>query len=581
MSIALHGFGLGGGIAIGKAFILDKDLDGVTQFTLDKKEVELEVKRFETAVKSTRKELEYLRGNIPSGAPAELGAFLSLNIMMLNDSQISQAPLDLIISESCNAEWAIKLQAEYLSSQFDEMQDAYLKERKNDVVQVLERIFKNLEGNDFDWNNEGRLEKGILVTRDLSPADLVQFKDSNFAGFITDFGSLTSHTAIVGRNLDIPAVVGVTNARQIVRDDEIIIIDGLQGLIIVNPDKLVLNEYKRRKKEWQESRQRLRAIRKNATISKDGMTVELLANIEVPEDVDDVKYNNADGVGLFRSEFLFLSKDNHIASEEEQFQAYLHVIKAMKKLPVTVRTADLGADKNPQWNATHGAADNPALGLTGVRLSLAEQGFFRLQLRAILRASYFGKMQIMFPMISSAWELKQAIHQLDLAKEELREEGIAFDEYIKVGSMIEVPAAALSIKGILEQVDFISIGTNDLIQYLLAIDRNDESVNYLYDPLHPAVIKILNHVIQAANKEQIPVSVCGELAGNVKLTRLLLGLGLRKFSMHSANILNVKNIILNTNVAELESLVSKILRSENRDKIYDYVEKLNQDLNLF
>lgn len=581
MSIALHGFGLGGGIAIGQAYILDKDLDGVAQFTLESNEIAAEIVRFEQAVKVTRKELEYLRGNIPSGAPAELGAFLSLNIMMLNDSQISQAPLEIIKQESCNAEWAIKLQADILSQQFDEMSDPYLKERKNDVVQVLDRIFKNLEGNKFDWADEGKLEKGILVTRDLSPADLVQFKASNFAGFITDYGSLTSHTAIIGRNLDIPAVVGVNNARQIVRDDEVIIIDGIQGVVIVNPDQLVLNEYKRRKKEWQESRQKLRAIRKDETITVDGVKIELFANIEVPEDVDDVKYNNADGVGLFRSEFLFLGRNDHIANEEEQFLAYLHVVKAMKKNSVTIRTADLGADKNPQWNSTHGAADNPALGLTGIRMSLAEQGFFRMQLRAILRASAFGKMQIMFPMISSAWELKQAIHQLDLAKEELREENIAFDEKIKVGSMIEVPAAALSIKSILEQVDFISIGTNDLIQYLLAIDRNDEAVNYLYDPLHPAVLKVVNHIITSVNKEDIPVSICGEMAGNVKLTRLLLGMGLRKFSMHSANILNVKNVILNTDLNQITLLVNKILRSESRDKIYELVERLNQDLDLF
>ncbi|RTL00717.1 MAG: phosphoenolpyruvate--protein phosphotransferase [Proteobacteria bacterium] len=581
MSIVLHGFGLGGGIAIGQAYILDKDLDDVAEFTLEENEIPNELARFEEALRATRKELEYLRSTIPSGAPAELGAFLSLNIMMLSDSQISQAPLDLIKRESCNAEWAIKLQADFLSKQFDEMDDEYLKERKSDVVQVLERIFKNLEGNRFDWEDGGKLERGILVTRDLSPADLVHFKDSNFAGFVTDFGSLTSHTAIVGRNLDIPAVVGITNARNLIYDDELIIIDGIQGVIIVNPDKLVLAEYKKRKKEWQESRQKLRAIRKEETVTKDGVKVELLANIEVPNDVEDAKYNHASGIGLFRSEFLFLRKDNHFATEEQQFEAYLQVVKSMKKLPVTIRTADLGADKNPSWNAIHGESENPALGLTGIRLSLAEQEFFRSQLRAILRASHYGQIKIMFPMISSAWELNQAIHQLDLAKEELREENVPFDENIQVGSMIEVPAAALAIKGILSQVDFISIGTNDLIQYMLAIDRNDEAVNYLYDPLHPGVIKLLTHVIRAANKANVPVSICGEMAGNVKLTRLLLGIGLRKFSMYSSNILNVKNVILKSDVNEISLIVSKILRTENRDRIYELLEDLNDGLNLY
>ena len=578
MSIVLHGFGLGGGIAIGKAYVLNKDLSDAAELSLNIDEVGYEVKRFEEALLATRKELESLRNNIPSGAPAELGAFLSLNIMMLSDSQISKAPLDIIKADSCNAEWVIKKQAEYLSRQFDEMDDSYLKERKSDVVQILERIFKNLSGNDFDWEDGGKLEKGILVTKDLSPVDLVHFKDSKFAGFVTDYGSLTSHTAIVGRNLDIPAAVGVGNARQLIYDDELIIIDGEQGVIIINPDNAVLNEYKKRKKFLQDSRQKLRSIRKSETLSLDGIKIDLLANIEVPTDVDDVKYNNADGIGLFRSEFLFLSNDGHFATEEQQFDAYCEVAKSMKKLPITVRTADLGADKNPVWNATHGKSENPALGLTGVRLSLAEQCFFRAQLRAILRASHYGNFQVMFPMISSAWELKQAIHQLDLAKEELREEKIPFDENIKIVGMIEVPAAALSFKGILEQVDFISIGTNDLIQYLLAIDRNDEAVNYLYDPLHPSVIKLLQHIIKSADKENVPVSMCGELAGNIKLTRLLLGLGLRKFSMYSSNILNVKNVVMNTNIAELEVLVGKIVKSENREKIYELVEKLNENI---
>jgi phosphotransferase system enzyme I (PtsI) len=253
----------------------------------------------------------------------------------------------------------------------------------------------------------------------------------------------------------------------------------------------------------------------------------------------------------------------------------------MKKLPITIRTADLGADKNPLWNSSHGEAENPALGLTGIRLSLAEHGFFRTQLRAILRASHYGKIQIMFPMISSAWELKQAVNQLELAKEELREEKIPFDNEIKVGSMIEIPAAALSLKGIFNYADFISIGTNDLIQYLLAIDRNDESVSYLYDPLHPAVLQVISHVIRTANKENIPVSICGEMAGNVKLTRLLLGMGLRRFSMYSANILNVKKIILNSDVADIANKVSKILRSESRERIYELVEQLNEDIELF
>lgn len=580
MSIILHGIGLGGGIAIGNAYILDKRLEDATQHTIEDADINLEIQRFEDALQQTRRELELLRGNIPLNAPAELGAFLSLSIMMLRDSQISQVPIQIIKDESCNVDWALKLQANKLAAQFDKMEDEYLKERKHDVVQVLERIFKNLEGNRFEWDEEGRLERGILITHDLSPADLVHFKNSNFGGFITEIGSLTSHTAIVGRNLEVPSIIGVSYARQVVRDDELVIVDGVQGVLIIDPEPVILNEYKRRQQQWLDSRIKLSQIRKNLAITKDGVHVDLFANIESPSDIDEVKYNNADGIGLFRSEFLFLANPMHVATEDEQFESYYKIAKSMKKLPVTIRTADLGADKNPTWNIENIHSINPALGLTGVRLSLTEQSLFRIQLRAILRASFYGNIQLMFPMISSSLELKQALYQLSYAKDELREEGIPFNSNIQVGAMLEVPAAALALKSILAQVDFISIGTNDLIQYLLAVDRNDESVSHLYNPLHPAVLSILLHIIKSCNRATVPVSICGEMAGDVRLTRLLLGLGLRKFSMYSSNLLNIKNVILNSDITKITPLVNKILKTENNEKIEELLEELNADLNL-
>ncbi|MFN8770835.1 MAG: phosphoenolpyruvate--protein phosphotransferase [Neisseriaceae bacterium] len=581
MSIAIHGIGLGGGIAIGNAFILDKHLDDATLHLLEQDEIEEETFRFEEALRKTRRELELLRGNIPLNAPAELGAFLSLNIMMLGDSQISQAPINIIKEESCNVEWALKLQAERLAFQFNEMQDEYLKERKHDVVQVLERIFKNLEGNKFDWDVSGKIEYGILVTHDLSPADLVQFKDSNFSGFITEVGSLTSHTAIVGRNLDIPSIVGVSYARQLIKENELIIVDGIQGVLIINPEPIILAEYRKLQQQWFALRAKLGQIRKDEAVTKDRVAIELLANIESVTDVTDAKYNYANGIGLFRSEFLFLANENHLADEDEQFEEYYKIVQEMKNKVVTIRTADLGADKNPLWNLEHeNEAMNPALGLTGIRLSLAEHAFFKTQLRAILRASSYGNIQILFPMVSSSLELKQAINHLNYAMEELTAEKVSFNPNIRIGAMIEVPSSAIAIKPILSLVDFISLGTNDLIQYLLAIDRNDETVNYLYNPLHPAVIKIIYHVIKSCNKANIPVSICGEMAGDGRLTRLLLGMGLRKFSMYSSNILNIKNVILNTRIEDIMRLVSKILRSENIEKIEEYVDELNEDLEL-
>ncbi|MBP9743003.1 MAG: phosphoenolpyruvate--protein phosphotransferase [Burkholderiales bacterium] len=577
MSILVHGIGLGGGITIGQAYILDKSLDVVTAYTLEKHELKAEIVRFKEAVAQTKRELELLRINISQDAPPELGAFLSLNILMLDDKQISQAPVDIINKEECNAEWAIKLQADKLYRQFAEMDDDYLKERKHDVRQVFERIFKNLEGNKFDWYESGKLEQGILVTHDLSPADLVHFKNSNFTGFLTEVGSLTSHTVIVGRNLDIPAIVGATYARQLIREDDLIIVDGIQGVLIINPDKTVLNEYKKRQQLWIDSKAKLYAIRNDKTITVDNVEVELYANIDGISDLNEVNYSNAAGIGLYRSEFLFLANVNHLCPEDEQVEAYRRVATTMKERPVVIRTADLGADKNPLWN-NNVTPMNPALGLTGIRLSLVEQMFFRTQLRALLRASHFGNIQILFPMISSSWELKQALNQLQYAKNELIDEGVSFDSEIKVGVMIEVPSAALALKGILAQVDFISIGTNDLLQYLLAMDRNDESVSYLYNPLHPAMLKVLMLIIKNCNRYGVPVSICGEMASDPNLTRLLLGMGLRKFSMHCANILSIKSVILNTNLGRAATIVSKIIKTEDPEQINELIDELNFDL---
>lgn len=577
MSILVHGIGLGGGITIGQAYILDKSLDLATAYTLEKHELKAEIVRFKEAVAQTKRELELLRVNISQDAPPELGAFLSLNILMLDDKQISQTPVDIINKEECNAEWAIKLQADKLCRQFAEMDDDYLKERKHDVRQVFERIFKNLEGNKFDWYESGKLEQGILVTHDLSPADLVHFKSSNFTGFLTEVGSLTSHTVIVGRNLDIPAIVGATYARQLIREDDLIIVDGIQGVLIINPEKTILNEYKKRQQLWIDSKAKLYAIRNDKTITLDNVEVELYANIDGISDLNEVNYSNAAGIGLYRSEFLFLANVNHLCPENEQVEAYIRVAKNMKDRPVVIRTADLGADKNPLWN-NNATPMNPALGLTGIRLSLVEQAFFRMQLRALLRASQFGNIQILFPMISSSWELKQALNQLQYAKDELIDEGISFDPEIKVGVMIEVPSAALALKGILAQVDFISIGTNDLLQYLLAMDRNDESVSYLYNPLHPAMLKVLMLIIKNCNRYGVPVSLCGEMASDPNLTRLLLGMGLRKFSMHCANILSIKSVILNTNLCRATTIVSKIIKTEDPQRISELIDELNFDL---
>uniref|UniRef100_UPI0018EAAD7E phosphoenolpyruvate--protein phosphotransferase n=1 Tax=Aquitalea sp. ASV15 TaxID=2795104 RepID=UPI0018EAAD7E len=454
------------------------------------------------------------------------------------------------------------------------IEEDYLRERKNDVLQVVERIFKNLDGHAPQLPAPGDLlDDTILVAHDLSPADMVYFKDSNFAAFVTDVGGATSHTAILGRSLDLPSVIALHHARELIREEEQIIVDGQQGVLIVNPDELVLSEYRRRQRAWRDAKRKLSSIRKSDAKTKDGTVIELLANIELPQDVEVVKGSGAVGVGLFRSEFLFLGRDT-LPTEDEQFEAYRKVAEDMKGLPVTIRTMDLGADKNPKW-LNHDVADNPALGLTGIRLCLAEPLMFRAQLRALLRASHYGKVKILFPMLNSLGELKQSIAQLDYAKQELHEEGLPFDEKVEVGAMIEIPSAALVVGSFIKHVDFLSIGTNDLIQYTLAIDRNDDSVSHLYDPVHPAVLKLILHTIRTGIKGGVPVSVCGEMAGDPRLTRLLLGMGLRRFSMHPASLLAVKRMVLNTHLDDIAPIAGRMLRSEDPDKIADLLQLLN------
>jgi len=576
MSIILHGVAIGGGVAIGRAHLISRSMDDVAHYALDDEEIPAEITRFDEAIRATRKELEMLWGTIPENAPAELGAFLSLHIMLLGDVTISREPREIIEAQNCNAEWALKLQSDLLQAQFEAIEEDYLRERKHDVMQVIERVFKNLDGHAPQLPTADDLvEDAILVAHDLSPADMVYFKDSDFAAFITDVGGATSHTAILGRSLDLPSVIALHHSRALIREDELVIVDGLQGVVIIAPDEVVLAQYRRRLRAWRDARRKLSSIRKSNALTQDGTPIEILANIERPQDVDEVRACGAVGVGLFRSEFLFLNRDS-LPSEDEQYEAYRNVLEQMKDLPVTIRTMDLGADKNPRW-LNHGVADNPALGLTGIRLCIAEPLMFRVQLRALLRASVHGKLRVMFPMLNSLLELKQAMAQLEYAKEELRDEGMPYSDAIEIGAMIEIPSAALVVGSFLKYVDFLSIGTNDLIQYTLAIDRNDDSVSHLYDPVHPAVLKLILHTIKTGTRGSVPVAVCGEMAGDPRLTRLLLGMGLRKFSMHPANVLAVKQQVLTTHLDAIAPLTSRMLRTEDPDRIADLLLQLNAE----
>ncbi|NTV09732.1 MAG: phosphoenolpyruvate--protein phosphotransferase [Zoogloea sp.] len=573
MSFAVHGLAVSQGIAIGYAHLVSHALLEVHHYTVPQKHVGTELERLSEAVEKVRTELVGLKAASSLGsAPNEMGAFVDLHRMLLDDPMLVDAACELIRSRGCNAEWALVQQMDLLLDQFDAIEDAYLRERKSDVVQVVERLVKVLLGHPGHLPPKRKDGLGtIVVAHDLSPTDTIGFKEHAVAGFVTDVGGPTGHTAIVARSLSIPAVVALHHIRHVGRDNELLIIDGTRGVVIVNPDQRVLEEYRLRRAELELERSKLKRLKSMRAATLDGEEVQLLANIGVPPDAIQAKAVEADGIGLFRSEFLFMSR---VAwpDEDEQFESYRAVLKTMAGRPVTVRTLDIGADK-----AIEGAnreEDNPALGLRAIRYCLAEPKMFLTQLRALLRASQFGKLKILVPMLAHAHELDQTLVLLERAKAQLREAGIKFDENVPVGGMIEVPAAALCASYFVRRLQFLSIGTNDLIQYTLAIDRGNEAVAHLYEPLHPAVLRLIAQTIQVGAKAGVPVSVCGEMAGDPDYARLLIGMGLRQFSMHPSQILEVKQEILRADGAELGAKVSRLLKLDEPERVKEAVARL-------
>jgi phosphotransferase system enzyme I (PtsI) len=577
-SFSIHGIGVSSGIAIGHAHLVSNALLEVVHYQLPHHLIDDEVTRFNNAILTVNKELEVLRGSLSKNAPAELGAFINTHLMMLADKSLSEVPIEIIRKENCNAEWAIKQQMDDIVEQFEAIEDEYLRERKHDVVQVVERVIKVLLGHPSQAPNQGKQKQQqesaiILVAHDISPADAIQFKQHHFAAFITDVGGATSHTAILARSLNIPSIVALQRARDLINDGELIIVDGTLGVVIVNPSKEILAEYELRQNQWAIEQQKLKRIKSTKAVTMDGTAIDLFANIEGPEDVDAVKASGATGIGLYRTEFLFMNK-REMPDEEEQFQAYKKVAEAMHQLPVTIRTLDLGADKQMNPDSVSDCA-NPALGLRAVRLCLAEPQIFHTQLRALLRASHFGHIKILVPMLSTLSELRQTKLLLERAKLSLRKENIPFDENIELGGMIEVPAAAINAEAFAKELDFLSIGTNDLIQYTLAIDRTDDAVAHLYNPLHPSVLKLISMTIKAGEKLGKSVSVCGEMAGDAKLTKLLIGMGLRQLSMHPSNVLSVKQQVLHSQMTKLIGNARKVLSHTDLEKIEPLVSKFN------
>ena len=574
MSIQIFGLPVSRGVAIGRAVLIASSRVDVEHYFVAADQVEHEISRLRVARDHVADEISTLKADLPAEAPPELAALLDVHLMLLHDDTLSDATKLWIEERHYNAEWALSAQLEVLARQFDEMEDDYLRERKADIEQVVERLLRQMVSTGRSKSTPalgGASDRGgsdplVLVASDVAPADMLQFKRSVFMGFVTDVGGRTSHTAIVARSMDIPAVVGAREASRLIRQDDWVVIDGDAGVVVVDPSPIVLEEYRFRQRQSELERARLDRLRHTPAVTLDGHAIELLANIELPGDAPAAMEAGAVGVGLFRSEFLFLNRGGNLPGEEEQYEAYKEAVLAMRGLPVTVRTVDVGADKplepmsSQELRHEHGL--NPALGLRAIRWSLSEPGMFRQQLRAILRASAHGKVRILIPMVAHLGEVKLIHEALARARAQLDEAGHAYTR-VEVGAMVEVPAAAVMIDRFLRHFDFVSVGTNDLIQYTLAIDRADEAVSHLYDPWHPAVLGLLNRTIEESRRAGKPVSVCGEMAGDVAFTELLLAMGLRSFSMHPARIAAVKQRVLRADTRMLSPKLRAALESDD------------------
>ena len=582
MTFALHGIPVSKGIAIGKAVLISHAALEVSHYLVEPGKEESEARKLLDAFDQVRQELNQLRDGLPKDAPQEMAAFLDVHGMILADPALAEKPIMLIRSQRMNAAWALTTELNDLLEQFSEIEDPYLKERANDIRQVAERVIKALNAQKKDALDSADMMSpsdlgvdSIIVAHDIAPHDMLRFKEFAFTGFVTDLGGKTSHTAIVARSMEIPAVVGVRHASEMIRHGDWLVLDGEQGVVVVAPDEKLLEEYRKLQTQGIKEARKLQQLKHAKTETADRVQIELFANIELPEDAIQAVKLGAVGVGLFRSEFLFMDRQQALPDEEQQFLEYRRVVDLMHGLPVNIRTIDVGADKALGAGGSDVSQTGTSpLGLRAIRWSLTEPEIFLTQLRAILRASAYGQARIMIPMLAHAKEIDETFRLIEKAKQQLHQRGQAFNANIQVGAMIEIPAAALVLPLFINRFDFLSIGTNDLIQYTLAIDRADHAVAHLYDPLHPAILNLLANVIEQAKRANVPIAVCGEMAGDPSLTRLLLALGLTDFSMHFSQLLLVKREILKANVGLLKARVPRVLKAYEPEDQAKALERL-------
>ena len=575
MSFCVHGLGVSDGVAIGLAHVIQHAELRIDEYTISPERLSFEVERLYEAVQQAKDALRALKAQIPTNTATDIAAFIDTHLLMLEDAAFTADAERLIREHGCNAEWALKLQRDALVKVFDEMDDPYLRTRIDDVDHVVTRIQRILL-NHAPLRHElpgNRLEGMVVLADDLSPADTILMQRNGVAAFVTAHGGPTSHTSILARSLGIPGIVGAHGVRRFVNDNELLVVDGTAGVVLGNPDPVSLTYYREQQAARARRVESLAGLKSQAAATLDGIGVELLANAELPSDFVAAREVGASGVGLYRTEFLFMNRADY-PDETEHFETYRELIAALDGMPVTIRTIDLGADKEFDPAAERGVALNPALGLRAIRLALTERSLYWPQLRAIVRASAFGPVRLMIPMLSALQEARQVVGDIRALQDEFDRTGVSYDPDMQIGGMIEVPAAAICADSFVRYLDFLSIGTNDLIQYTIAIDRVNDAVSYLYDPLHPAVLRLIASTIDAGSKVGIPVAMCGEMAGDAKYTRLLLGLGLRQFSVHPAGVLEVKSVINQTRISDIEATARRALHVVDPEELRELLRKL-------
>jgi len=555
MTFAGNGIGITSGVAIGEAHILRRGLLEIGPRLIETADIPAEVQRFQLAVNGARERLQQTRKKIPDNTRSDIIAFIDTHLLMMNDAALVEVPIQLIRRHAYAAEWALQLQRESLVQVFETMDDPYLRTRKDDVEHVVNQIQIALL--ELEEDNSDDLQGKVILAQDLTPADTIVMRHQGIAAFITEFGGPMSHTAILARSLDIPAIVGVHGITRLLRQGETLVVDGEHGVVLADADPATLAHYQQRINATRTRTIQLRNLIGRAATTREGVRVQLMANIELPEDIETTRQLQADAVGLYRTEFLYMNRQG-MPDEEEHYQTYRQVVEGLDGIPITIRTLDLGADK--QLDGCTTLSCNPALGLRAIRLCLKEPRMFQPQLRAILRAAVHGPVRIMIPMLSTLQEVRKLKAILAETEAALSAEGIPFARNIPIGGMIEVPAAALAADTFTRELDFLSIGTNDLIQYTLAIDRVDDEVNYLYDPLHPSILRLIQMVISAGQRAGIPISMCGEMAGDPRYIPLLIGMGLREFSMQPGSLLIAKERLLELDAAKLTRQTRKLMK---------------------